>query len=103
MAIEYFLVLGAMLFVPFVVSFHPRLSLYKHKRGLLFALLTPSILYGLWDVAATDRGHWTFNPQYVIGVEILALPIEEWFFFVVLAFVSVFTWEAVNTLLRGGK
>jgi len=103
MKIEYFLVLGAMLFVPFVVSFHPRLSLYKHKKALLFAIITPALLYGLWDVAAADRGHWTFNPRYVVGVEILGLPIEEWLFFVVLAFVSVFTWEAVNTLMKGRK
>jgi lycopene cyclase domain-containing protein len=56
-------------------------------------------VYWVWDIAVTARGHWVFNPHYVLGIELFGLPLEEWLFFVIIAFVSVFTYEAVRATL----
>ena len=101
MKAEYLAVLAAMLSVPLLVSFSKRLNMYGSRSpGLLLAILAPSLLFGVWDMIATERRHWWFNPDYVLGIELAGLPLEEWLFFPVLAFVSVFTWEAINELLR---
>lgn len=97
---EYFLVLAATVLVPFLLSFHRDLALFRHPRALGWAIAVPLLLFGAWDIAATARGHWSFNPAYVVGVHIVNLPVEEWLFFVVLPFVSVFTWEALKRLRR---
>jgi len=55
--------------------------------------------YWTWDVLVTARGHWSFNPAYVLGLNILGMPLEEWLFFVVLVFVSIFTYEATRKVL----
>jgi lycopene cyclase domain-containing protein len=93
---EYFIVLGATLFFPFLLSFDKRLPIWKNIAKLAITAFCVSVPFITWDVVVTMRGHWSFNPNYVLGVEVLGLPIEEWAFFVVIVFVSVFTWEALK-------
>jgi lycopene cyclase domain-containing protein len=100
MRTEYFIVLGAILFFPLLLSVVMRLGMYRHAGPLLKAMGIVSILYWAWDVAVTARGHWSFNPDYVVGFPILGMPVEEWLFFVVLTFVSIFTYEAVRKMLE---
>jgi lycopene beta-cyclase len=102
---EYFLVLGAILFFPLVLSLLMRLRLFQRWRALLKAMLFVSAVYWVWDIAAIARGHWSFNPAYILGVDLLGMPVEEWLFFVVITFVSVFTHEAVGVVLgrAGGR
>ncbi len=54
------------------------------------------VIFGAWDVFATYRGHWHFNPDGVWSPKIINLPIEEVLFFVVIPFCCIFTWEAIN-------
>ena len=103
MRIEYLLVLLASIAIPFVVSFDRRLDLYNDKKSMLKAIAIPGVFYLLWDVIATARGHWSFNPEYVIGLSVAGLPLEEILFFPTIAFIAIFTWEAVKVLARGRK
>ena len=97
---EYFVVLGAMVFFPLVLSRERNLSIWKRSTALLKSILVASIPFWIWDVLVTERGHWSFNPNYVVGISLLGLPIEEWLFFIVIAFVSIFTWESIRHLTR---
>jgi lycopene cyclase domain-containing protein len=100
---EYCIVLGLVLLFPFLLSFDSKLGLYRHGRSLLKAIVLVCVPFWLWDILATARGHWAFNPRYVIGLTILGLPAEEWLFFVVVAFVSIFTWESTKYFLRRNR
>jgi lycopene cyclase domain-containing protein len=62
------------------------------------AIALPSFVYLIWDVVATARGHWSFNPAYVVGIRIAGLPVEEVLFFPVISFITIFTWEAVKAI-----
>lgn len=99
MTTEYFLVLGAILVFPLLLSFILRLRMYAHGLSLLKAMALVCGVYWAWDALVTARGHWSFNPDYVVGLYLLGMPVEEWLFFPVLAFVSVFTYEAVRKTL----
>jgi lycopene cyclase domain-containing protein len=81
--------------VPFVVSFHPRIKLYKQWRALFTAIFIVLIPYILWDVYFTENGYWGFNPTYLSGFYILSLPIEEWLFFICIPYACVFTHESI--------
>ena len=100
MTTEYLIVLGLIVVVPLSLSFNRNLHLYKSPRRLLGALLCVCVPFWTWDVIATARGHWSFNPSYVLGIVFLGIPLEEWLFFAVIAFVSVFTWESIKVLRR---
>jgi lycopene cyclase domain-containing protein len=82
--------------VPFVLSFWPGLKFYRNWRSLLLSILLILFIFGAWDVFATGRGHWSFNPQGVGNIKIVNLPLEEVLFFVVIPFCCIFTWEAIN-------
>lgn len=84
--------------VPFVLSFYPPLKFYSFIRPLIYSIALIVIIFGSWDVFATFRGHWSFNPDGVWDLRIINLPLEEWLFFVVIPFCCLFTWEALKFL-----
>lgn len=86
--------------LPFILSFWPGLKLYRHWRSLLYSISLILILFGSWDIFATYRGHWYFNPEGVGGLKIVNLPLEEALFFIVIPFCCIFTWEALQYIRR---
>ena len=100
MHIEYFLVLVITIAGPLVLSFSPELGFYRSPRRLFLAIALPLPVFLLWDVVATSRGHWSFNPDYITGWMLFNLPVEEVLFFIVVPFCALFTWESVKWYLR---
>ena len=96
---EYMLVLAAVALFPLILSADRKLGIYTNRLALAATLITVCIPYWIWDVIATERGHWSFHPERTLGAVILGMPIEEWLFFPVLVFVSVFTWESTKYFL----
>lgn len=97
---EYLILLAAILLFPLALSFDRNVRLYKHAGSLLKVLLIVSVPFWIWDLLVTARGHWAFNGQYVLGITLLGMPVEEWLFFPVVAFISIFTWESVKYFIR---
>jgi len=77
--------------VPFLVSFHPRIALYKHWKALFLAMFITLIPFIIWDVYFTVNGYWGFNEIYLSGIYFLHLPIEEWLFFICIPYACIFT------------
>jgi len=93
---RYAAVLFLFVAVPFIFSFWPPLKFYRNIRSLFISICLVVIIFGGWDVFATYRGHWSFNPAGVGKIKIMNLPLEEVLFFVVIPFCCIFTWEAVK-------
>jgi lycopene cyclase domain-containing protein len=99
MKTEYLMVLGAILLFPLLLSIVMRLRMYAHPRALLSSIAIVCLVYWVWDIVVTARGHWSFNPAYVLGIQFIGMPLEEWLFFIVIGFVSIFTYEAVRMVI----
>lgn len=84
--------------VPLVLSFYPPLGMYKNGgiKALFMSLGIIMLTFGGWDVFATWRGHWHFDPGGVWPARIINLPLEEVMFFFVIPFCCIFTWEALK-------
>ena len=95
---EYALVLLSIVIVPLILSRDRHLRLYGRGKALGMTILIVCVAFWAWDIVATARGHWTFNDDHVLGLYLLGMPIEEWLFFVVLSFVSIFSWESAKVL-----
>lgn len=59
-------------------------------------MLGPALFYIVWDIFFTDRGVWSFNEQYITGVKIANLPVEEVLFFFLVPYCCVFIYECIR-------
>jgi lycopene cyclase domain-containing protein len=59
-------------------------------KAIVLALISVSTIFIVWDIIFTINGVWGFNADYLIGVDILHLPVEEWMFFLLIPYASFF-------------
>ena len=86
----------AILALPLAISFErKRINYLSKSRSVILSILIIGTVFVAWDIIATSRGHWSFNPNQVIGVKFLGLPFEEILFFVTVPFSCLFTYEAL--------
>ncbi len=83
--------------VPLVFSFHPKINFHKHFKAFVPANILVAIPFLIWDILFTKNGIWGFNPEYVLGLYLFNLPIEEVLFFVCIPFSCVFTYHCLNS------
>jgi|TARA_B110000238_G_scaffold68244_1_gene74813 lycopene cyclase domain-containing protein len=91
----YCYILIATIAYPLLQSFESKLQFYKKWKSLLPAILLCVIVHGSIDILFTNLGVWSFNPNYILGVKILYLPIEEWLWFIVTPYACVFIYEVL--------
>jgi lycopene cyclase domain-containing protein len=95
---EKYLYLGILLFAisyPLVQSFEHRIRYASQWKYLFPGMLGTAAFFIVWDVWFTNLGVWEFNTRYVLGLFFLDLPIEEWLFFFIVPFSSVFIYEVL--------
>ncbi|MBK9637523.1 MAG: lycopene cyclase domain-containing protein [Bacteroidetes bacterium] len=81
--------------VPFIFSFHKRLQFHLHFFSFLKASVLVAIPFILWDGYFTSLGVWGFNGNYISGIKLYHLPIEEVLFFICIPFSCVFTYHCL--------
>lgn len=96
----YLIVNLAIIAIPLALSFEKNLKFYRLWPAVGFSMLVVSTAYIVWDVIATARGDWMFNPEYVGGIEIFNLPLEEILFFITVPYACIFIYETVHLYLQ---
>ena len=94
----YLIILASSIFVPFIFTFHKRLSFHHHFKSLDFGLILMLSIFIPWDIWFTENGIWGFNEYYISGIYLLNLPLEECLFFICIPFCCIFTYHVVWTL-----
>lgn len=92
----YALLLAGSILVPLIRSFEPRIYFIGKWKALLGGIFIMMLVFIPWDVAFTKHGVWGFSHDYVSGLYIAGLPLEEWLFFVVITYCVVFTYEVIR-------
>ena len=92
----YFILLTASGAVPLLLSFDKRLQFYKQWKYVFPSILLVALVYIIFDVNFTNRGIWGFNPEYLSGIYLFSLPLEEILFFIVIPYASIFLHESIR-------
>ncbi len=86
--------------VPLAFSFESKIHFYKRWKALFPALLIPAILFLIWDGIFTAQGVWGFNNNYITGIKLFNLPLEEVLFFFCIPYCCVFSYEVLNYFIK---
>lgn len=86
--------------VPIAFSFESKVGFYKRWKALFPALLIPAVFFIIWDSVFTKMGVWGFNPDYLTGVYLFNLPIEEILFFFAIPYCCVFSYDVLNHFIK---
>lgn len=78
---------------PLILSFEKRVHYFGHWKNALLAALIIAVPFIAWDILFTLWGFWGFNPEYLIGIELAGLPLEEYLFFLLVPFACTFIYE----------
>lgn len=96
-----YLVLMALILLPFLVKFRDRnMPLHRNARHALAATGIVAVPFIVWDVIVTEAGHWSFSDTYTTGIRIINLPFEEVLFFMTVPLAAVLVWETVGYYVK---
>ena len=98
--VTYLLLLFIFVVIPFIINTKNRIYFVSNLKYLLPAILFSGAVFALWNVRFTELGIWRFNLACFTGITIMNLPLEEWMFFFVFPFSSVYIYEFLNAKHR---
>ena len=94
--------LGVILF-PLMLSFDKKVHFFSKWKFVLPAILITGVVFLIWDLLFTKLNVWSFNSDYIIGVKLFGLPLEEIMFFLTVPYACIFIYECLNAYFPTDK
>jgi len=88
---------------PLSLSFERKIEYYRKILPVLASIILVSSIFIIWDLIATYRGDWGFNLEYISGLKLFNLPVEEILFFLTVPFSILFIYETVIFYIPDNK
>ncbi|MGY6650205.1 lycopene cyclase domain-containing protein [Wenyingzhuangia sp. IMCC45574] len=89
--------------IPFAFSFYKKHAFYKEWKAFFTSCFLVGLFFLIWDEIFTQKEFWGFNPDYLTGIYIGHLPLEELLFFVCIPYACSFTYFAFVYLIPNKK
>ncbi|MCG2781124.1 MAG: lycopene cyclase domain-containing protein [Weeksellaceae bacterium] len=86
--------------IPFLFSFEKKkMHFIQYWKSFFAAILLVGLFFIAWDIYFTYQKIWGFNDEYLIGIRIFKMPLEEYLFFLLIPYASVFIHYALEYFL----
>ena len=85
----YFYILLGSVLIPLLFSVF-FIDFIKNWKAFSISTILIAIVFLIWDAIFTKLGIWGFNDSYCLGLKLFEMPIEEWLFFLIIPFCSLF-------------
>lgn len=86
----YLYVLLFSILFPFVLSFDSKVRFYRMWKSIFPSLVIVGSVYIIADIFFVRYGIWGFNPAYHVNLVFFGLPLEEYLFFILIPYASIF-------------
>lgn len=96
---QYLLLMGACVLITLPLEFVLGVRVYRSPRRLLVALAPTFIIFTGWDLVGIARNHWHYSSQFISGIHVGPIPLEELVFFIVVPICGLLTYEAVGKVI----
>jgi lycopene cyclase domain-containing protein len=93
----YLLINIAVVLFPLILSFDKKVHFVSKWKFVLPSVLITGVFFLIWDMLFTKLNVWSFNPDYIIGINFFGLPLEEILFFLTVPYACIFIYECLNT------
>lgn len=98
--LSYLLLLLVYLVIPVVLSAQKKVRFVFQLRYLLPAIVFSGAVFVMWNMRFVEIGIWSFNSDYLTGIEFLKVPIEEWLSLLIIPLSSVYIYEWLKIRLE---
>ena len=85
---------------PLLLSFDRKVAFYRHIKKLILPLILVSGGFLVWDHWFTSMEVWGFNTNYVCGLYLGKLPLEEVLFFFVVPYNCLFIYKVIEAYFQ---
>lgn len=92
----YLLINIAVIFFPLVLSFDKKVHFFSKWKFVVPAILITGVVFLIWDLLFVKLDVWSFNPDYIVGIKLWGLPLEEMLFFLTVPYACIFIYECLN-------
>ena len=82
------------------MSFEKKICFIKKLPAVIISIISVGIFFIAWDISATEKGDWSFNPEFVSGLKIGGLPYEEILFFITVPYSILFIYESLRLYIK---
>ncbi|MBB5396014.1 lycopene cyclase domain-containing protein [Mucilaginibacter sp. AK015] len=100
MKYTYLIINALTVFFPVALSFDKRVAFAKSWKFVWPGMAITGLLFLFWDVLFTIHGVWSFNDEYIVGIKLLGLPLEEILFFLTVPFACIFIYACLNYYVK---
>lgn len=91
--------LGTIVF-PLLLSFDKKVAFFRKWKWIFPAIFATAAIFIPWDMWKTHANVWHFNPDYILGIWIGNLPLEEWLFFFTVPYAILFIYECLKCYFK---
>ena len=100
--LQYSVLMVACLVLTLPLEFVFGARVWRQPKRLALAVVPVLTLFIVWDLWATHRGTWSFNPEYTIGWTLPGgMVVEEFLFFFAIPVCTLLTLESVRNVTSG--
>lgn len=98
--LSYLFLLLVYLIIPVVLSIQKKVRFAFQLKYLLPAVVFTGAIFGMWNIRFTELGIWNFNPEYLTGIELGGVPVEEWISLLIVPLSSTYIYEWLKIKLE---
>lgn len=98
--LTYLLLQLAFLVIPLTISMRQKIRFTFLLRYLLPAIVFAGAIFVMWNMRFNELAIWSYNPDYITGIFLAGVPLEEWLSFLIIPLSSVYIHEYLKIRLQ---